>query len=58
LAINFTENFGISSTQRREIDVELMEAIKGRRSIRKYRPDPVRAGRRLRRIGREGERMR
>jgi nitroreductase len=27
--------------ERRKIDMDLMEAIKGRRSIRKYKPDPV-----------------
>jgi nitroreductase len=34
-------NYRINSNKKEEIRVELMEAIKGRRSIRKYKPDPV-----------------
>jgi len=33
--------YGINSNKKEEIRVELMEAIKGRRSIRKYKADPV-----------------
>jgi nitroreductase len=33
--------YGIIIKAKEEIDMELMEAIKGRRSMRKYRPDPV-----------------
>jgi nitroreductase len=34
-------NYGINSYKKEGIHVELMEAIKGRRSIRKYKPDPI-----------------
>ena len=34
-------NYRINSSKKKEIRVELMEAIKGRRSIRKYKADPV-----------------
>jgi nitroreductase len=34
-------NYRINSNKKEEIRVELMESIKGRRSIRKYKPDPV-----------------
>jgi nitroreductase len=34
-------NYGINNKKEEGMGVELMEAIKGRRSIRKYRPDPV-----------------
>src|SRR4030042_2316020 len=34
-------NYRINSNKKEGIRVELMEVIKGRRSIRKYRPDPV-----------------
>jgi nitroreductase len=34
-------NYRIDSNKKEEICVELMEAIKGRRSIRKYKPDAV-----------------
>ena len=33
--------YGIIIKAKEEVDMELMEAIKGRRSIRKYKPDPV-----------------
>jgi nitroreductase len=34
-------DYGIMVRRQEEIDMDLMEAIKGRRSIRKYKPDPV-----------------
>ena len=34
-------DYRINSNKKEEIRVELMEAIKGRRSIRKYKPDPI-----------------
>jgi nitroreductase len=34
-------DYGILVRRQEEIDMDLMEAIKGRRSIRKYKPDPV-----------------
>jgi len=37
-------NYRINNNKKEEIRVELMEAIKGRRSIRKYKPDPVSDG--------------
>jgi nitroreductase len=37
-------DYGIMVRRQEEIDMDLMEAIKGRRSIRKYKPDPVPEG--------------
>jgi nitroreductase len=34
-------DYGIMVRRQEEINMDLMEAIKGRRSIRKYKPDPV-----------------